>query len=67
MDKKSHNGYMVFAWSGLLGALLQTMGLVRYALRLPEDWVGLSLYAISIVAFALLALVGFLRAYRTDA
>ncbi|MFN2199269.1 MAG: hypothetical protein ACK2UW_24340 [Anaerolineales bacterium] len=70
MDKNSRDGCLILAWCGLLGALLQTMGLVRYALRTPQvispqDWVGLSLYVLSIVAFAFLALAGFKCASRT--
>jgi hypothetical protein len=34
-----------------LVALLQTIGLIRYISRLPEYWIGITIYAITLLAF----------------
>jgi len=38
-------------------AVLFAIGLARYATRLPHDWVGIALYAVATVAFAINAAV----------
>jgi hypothetical protein len=39
-------------------AMCQVVGLVRYSNRLPDDWLGVTLYAVTIVG--LLAVAGML-------
>jgi ABC-type transport system involved in cytochrome bd biosynthesis fused ATPase/permease subunit len=49
---------------GVLSAvacILQITGLVRYLNRLPDDRLGISLYVITIVAFALVSIEHFHR------
>ena len=46
-----------------VACLLQIVGLVRYVGRLPDDWLGIALYAVSALAFAAGAL-GFTVQWR---
>ncbi len=46
-----------------LGCLFQIAGLIRYLGRLPQDWIGITLYSASIIAFAVAAL-GFYIQWR---
>jgi hypothetical protein len=41
--------------------LLQVFGLVRYMDRLPQDWVGIGIYILTIVSFVIVALVFYSR------
>ena len=50
--------WLMAAICSLIACLLQIIGLVRYLNRLPEDRVGIGLYIVTIVAFAIGA-VGF--------
>ena len=43
-------------WAALIGAVFLAIGLVRYLNRLPDDWVGITLYVINIVAFLIIGL-----------
>ena len=51
-------GFLIGALFASLACVLQVVGLIRYLGRLPEDWVGIALYCISIVALAAAA-IGF--------
>jgi hypothetical protein len=51
------------AAGAVLACILQVIGLLRYASRLPDDWAGITLYIVTIVSFALLAL-GFILQTR---
>lgn len=46
-----------------LAALLQTIGLVRYLGRLPDDWIGIGLY-IAVIAGCATAAAGFYLEWR---
>ena len=50
-------------WAVASGAacLLQLISLVRYWRRLPDDWLGIGLYLVSIVGFALGAIGGYIQ------
>ena len=54
---------LTVAISAIVACILQIMGLIRYLIRLPEDWVGIVLYIATIIAFALIA-VGFYIQWR---
>jgi hypothetical protein len=45
-----------------VACLFQIIGLVRYVGRLPDDWIGIGLYAVTIVAFAVGAIGFYVRA-----
>jgi hypothetical protein len=47
-----------------VACVLQIVGLVRYLGRLPNDWVGIGLYAVAIVAFALGAIGSYVQSTR---
>ena len=52
----------LFGWSAAFAAILQTIGLIRYINRLPDDWIGIALYAITLVAFVLVSIGSFIQA-----
>ena len=54
----------VFGWAAALAAILQTAGLIRYINRLPNDWVGISLYIVTILAFAGISAGAFIQARK---
>jgi hypothetical protein len=37
----------------VIAALLQIFGLIRYLDRLPQDWLGIGIYIVTIVAFVI--------------
>ena len=65
MHARSSRSTLVFAASAAVACLLQIVGLVRYVGRLPEDWIGIGLYAVTIAALAAGAL-GFYVRWRKD-
>lgn len=48
-----------------LACMLQVIGLLRYVNRLPDDWIGITLYIVTIVAFALVALGFYFQARQS--
>jgi hypothetical protein len=61
---KNKRLYPVFGWTAALAAVLQTAGLIRYINRLPNDWVGISLYIVTILAFAGISAGAFIQARK---
>lgn len=61
--KRTRNLWLAAA--AVLACIFQVIGLVRYVSRLPDDWVGITLYAVSIAAFALVALGFYLQTRRS--
>jgi hypothetical protein len=55
MKATNPRGYLIAAVIAVIACTVQIVGLLRYIDRLPEDWVGIGLYIITIVAFALVA------------
>lgn len=60
MARKSRTTFLVGILSGV-ACLLQITGLVRYLHRLPDDRLGIALYVVTIVAFALVSIEHFAR------
>jgi uncharacterized membrane protein YhhN len=58
---KGHKKYLALAIAASLACLLQIAGFIRYYQRLPDDTVGIVLYIVSIVAFAIAALGLFIQ------
>jgi hypothetical protein len=56
-------GLLIAAVCSAIASLFQIIGLVRYLGRLPDDWIGIALYIVTIVAFALGA-IGFYIQWR---
>jgi hypothetical protein len=61
---KNKRLYPIFGWAAALATVLQTAGLVRYISRLPNDWVGISLYIVTILAFAGISAGAFIQARK---
>jgi len=45
MRSKNPRNLRIFGWSAAVAAVLQTIGLIRYVNRLPDDWIGITLLA----------------------
>lgn len=63
MKSNDRTRNLIFAWAGLIAGVLQLIGLLRYVDRLPDDWIGIALYVITILAFAALSFFGFSQLY----
>ena len=48
-----------------IACILQSIGLVRYMGRLPDDWLGIILYGVTAAALAVIA-VGFFIQWRKE-
>lgn len=53
MNKTSSNPFRAVNIFMAIMAVLQIFGLVRYLDRLPEDWIGIGLYIVTIIAFVI--------------
>jgi len=51
-------------WSTVIAATLQTVGLIRYISRLPDDWIGITLYTITLIAFIAVSIGSFIQAQQ---
>lgn len=60
MPSRSRTTFLVGVLSGV-ACLLQITGLIRYLRRLPDDRLGIALYIVTIVAFALVSIEHFGR------
>jgi uncharacterized membrane protein YhhN len=58
---KRHSKYLALTIAVCIACLLQIAGFIRYLHRLPEDTVGIVLYIITIIAFAISALGLFIQ------
>ena len=56
----------LFGRSAAFAAILQTIGLIRYINRLPDNWIGIALYAITLVAFVLVSIGSFTQARQKN-
>jgi len=63
MDVLKSKGLVIAAIFSVVACLFQIIGLIRYLSRLPDDWIGIALYIVTIVAF-LLGAVGFYIQWR---
>ena len=59
------NNMLLGAAASGVACVLQIIGLVRHVGRLPDDWLGIALYAVSAIAFAAGAL-GFYVQWRRE-
>jgi len=62
MSAKETRRFRLIGWSAVLAAILQTVGLIRYINRLPDDWVGITLYTITLIAFIGVSIGSFIQA-----
>lgn len=63
MKTRKTGKFLIMSVSATVAFFLQVIGLVRYIQRLPEDWIGIGLYSVTAIAFAIAA-VGFLIQWR---
>ena len=61
--KKS--GWLIGAILISIGTILQLYGTIRYYNRLPDDIIGISLYSLSAILFAIVA-IGFFMNWRKE-
>ncbi len=61
MKNAKLKGWLIAAVSSAIACVLEIIGLVRYLGRLPDDWIGIALYLVAIVAFALGAIGFYIR------
>ena len=61
MTKKETKRLQLFGWLAAVAAICQTIGLIRYINRLPDDWIGIALYTITLVAFVLVSVGSFIQ------
>ena len=52
---------LVMSVAGAVACILQVIGLIRYTGRLPEDYVGIGLFSITAVAFAVVSIGCFIQ------
>ena len=62
MSTKEARRLGLFGWSAAIAAILQTVGLIRYVSRLPDDWVGITLYVVTLLAFIAVSIGSFIQA-----
>jgi len=62
---KKETEFLIGAFFSAAACIFQIIGLIRYLNRLPDDWFGIVLYMVTVVAFAVGA-VGFFVQYRRE-
>jgi hypothetical protein len=50
-----------FSWLAALATFLQLIGLIRYVSRLSDDWIGIALYIIILIALVLVSIGSFIQ------
>jgi len=65
MEKSKSKGWFLGAVALIIACILQIIGLSRYVGRLPEDWVGIVIYTVTVVAFGLAA-IGFFIQWKKE-
>ena len=66
MTTKDSRRFRLMGWSAVIAATLQTVGLIRYIQRLPQDWIGIILYTITLIAFIAVSIGSFIQARKTE-
>ena len=64
MKTKNPRSLRIFGWSDVVAAVLQTIGLIRYINRSPDDWIGITLYTITLLAFIAVSAGAFIQARK---
>lgn len=62
MSAKETRRFRLIGWSAVVAAILQTIGLIRYIDRLPDDGVGITLYVVTLLAFIAVSIGSFIQA-----
>jgi len=61
---RSTKSLLIAAAFSAVACLFQIVGLIRYLNRLPDDWLGIGLYLVTIIAFALGAIGFFVQSRK---
>ena len=64
-EERKKDYSMVFAIVITIAAFLQIYGIIRYLRRMPQDGVGIVIYAVVSMLFVILALVNYVRSFKT--
>ena len=65
MTKTKSSNSLVISIAAAIACVLQVIALLRYVKRLPDDSVGIVIYTVTVVAFALAA-IGFLIRWNKE-
>jgi len=65
MKKSKSKGWLIGTVALSIACIFQVIGLIRYVGRLPDDRLGIVLFVVTIVAFALAAF-GFYIRWKKD-
>jgi hypothetical protein len=60
-ERKRSTGLLIMGVSSAIAFILSGIALARYVDRLPDDLVGVVLYSITLVLFAILAFGSYMR------
>lgn len=66
MSSKDSRRFRLVGWSAVMAATLQTVGLIRYIIRLPDDWIGITLYIVTLIAFIVVSIGSFIQAHKKE-
>lgn len=66
MSSKDSRRFRLVGWSAVMAATLQTVGLIRYIIRLPDDWIGITLYIVTLIAFIVVSVGSFIQAHKEE-
>ena len=61
MKKPKSRRFLITSVAAAIACILQVIALLRYVRRLPDDWVGIVIYTVTMIAFALVAIGFFIR------
>jgi len=65
MTRAKSSNSLVISIAATIACVLQVIALLRYVRRLPDDSVGIAIYSVTLVAFALAAL-GFFHQWKKE-
>ena len=66
MSANKARQFHLFGWLTAIGTIFQGIGLIRYIYRLPDDWIGIVLYSITLLAFAAVSIGSFIQARQKE-
>lgn len=66
MITKDSRRFRLVGWSAIIATTLQTVGLNRYIQRLPQDWLGIALYTVTLITFIAVSIGSFIQARQKD-
>ena len=52
---------LIWSVAAAIACILQIVGLIRYIGRLPEDYIGITLFSLTAIAFAFVSIGAFIQ------